>query len=317
MAQAAAQVSDTTKIPLFYNNKDKDSIPCKVWISRVEQAATVQNWNETQTVQAASNALRGLAQEWYEVEIQYLENVTWTLFKQKFLQLTINDEGPYRGGQIWPKILDAHKHPTITEAYLKLAKNLMEFNLTHPAHVHHDSNLRPETLALPGVQSLTADERQRITQDTVNYIRKKDMNRTAMSIFFCNLPANVKEFLLSRNECADLVQMKNDVESFLKKTNNLSPINAVDDIDAIRRRQSTRNAKPDQPRRNITCFYCEKKGHGQLECRKRARDGAEMVKPPPRPQQQQQGARKNKVNETSEAQQVQSNFQQQMNNLNY
>jgi hypothetical protein len=144
------------------------------------------------------------------------------------------------------------------------------------------------------------------------------MNRTAMSIFFCSMPSNVKNYLLSRPECADLVQMKNQIESFLKKTNNLSPVNAVEDVDAIRRRQNTKNAKPDQPRRNITCFYCEKKGHGQQECRKRARDGAEMVKPPPRPQQQQQqGQRKSKVNETTEVQQVQSAFQNQMNSLNY
>jgi len=106
----------------------------------------------------------------------------------------------------------------------------------------------------------------------------------------------------------------------LKKTNNISPVNAVEDVDAIRRRQATKNAKPDQPRRNITCFYCEKKGHGQQECRKRAREGAEMVKPPPRQQQQQQqqqGQRPNKANETSEVQQVQSVFNNQMKALNY
>jgi len=314
---AQPAVSETSKIPLFYNDKTKDTLPARVWLDRIDQAAGVQNWNDNQKILAASHALRGDAQLWYEVEIKYIDNPTWTVFRDRFLGLTINDEGPYKGGQIWPKILDAHKESSITSSYLKLAKNLIEFNLTHDAHVHNDNYLQPATAASPGIQALTAAERQLITQDAVQYSRNKDMNRTAMSIFFCNMPSNVKNYLLSRPECADLVQMKNQVESFLKKTNNESPVNAVDDVDAIRRRQSTKNAKPDQPRRNITCFYCEKKGHGQQECRKRARDGADMVKPPPRQQQPQQGQRKNKVNETTEVQQVQSSFQSQMSSLNY
>jgi hypothetical protein len=146
-----------------------------------------------------------------------------------------------------------------------------------------------------------------------------------MSVFFSTLPIDAKDFLLARPEYDDLVALKNAVESFIASRSNLSgAVNAIEDVDAIRNgRASTKNAKPDQPRRNITCFYCNKKGHGQQECRKRARDGAEMVKPPPKPsgtnqgqQPRRQGQYGNKVNETSEVQTVQNAFQNHLNHLN-
>jgi hypothetical protein len=114
--------------------------------------------------------------------------------------------------------------------------------------------------------------------------------------------------------------MKNAVEAFIQGRSATSSVNVIDDVDAIRnKRASTKNARPDQPRRNITCYYCNKKGHGQQECRKRERDGADMVKPPPRPQNAatgQHSQQRNKVNETSEVQSVQSAFQSHMNHLN-
>jgi len=69
MAAAQPAVSETSKIPLFYNDKTKDTLPAKVWLDRIDQAAGVQNWNDNQKILAASHALRGDAQLWYEVEI--------------------------------------------------------------------------------------------------------------------------------------------------------------------------------------------------------------------------------------------------------
>lgn len=317
---AAADVHSVAKIPLFYNQKDKDSMPAREWLDRVQQAAIVQGWTDQQTVMAASNSLRGPAADWCFVEIKTHPNPTFTYFQERFMSLTNHDKAPYRGGLIWPQILNAHKADTVTNNYIQLAKHFILYNETLPAHVHHDSHWSAATLALPGVAALPAESRQAIAAESVQASRVQDMNRCAMCIFFCNLPVDAKNFLLARPEFSSLVEMKDAVEAFLKshKSQNTS-VNAVDDVDAIRRRQATSNARPDQPKRNLTCFYCNKKGHGQVECRKRARDGADLVKPPPRPpgqQQQQRGQPRNKVNETSETQQVHSAFQSHLNHLN-
>ena len=318
---ANANVSETSKIPLYYGQKEKDTIQHETWLDRCEQAAVVQAWTDSQKIMAASYALRGSAERWYRIEIRPIRNPTWAIFKEKFLGFSAHKVLPYRGGKFWPKIFNAHKEPNVTDHYLTLAENMIEFNEILPPYVHNDHNLLESTAAMPGIAALTPAEKQAFARDTINFGRNIDMNVTAMSVFFCNLPTDVKDFLLARPEYTDLVVMKNAVEAFIQGRAATSSVNVIDDVDAIRnKRASTKNAKPDQPRRNITCFYCNKKGHGQQECRKRARDGADMVKPPPRqnnPGQGQQGqGYRNKVNETSEVQQVQSAFQNHLNHLN-
>jgi hypothetical protein len=314
-----AQGNESTKIPLFYNQTDRDTLHPKTWLDRCDQAAVVQGWSDAQKIMAASFALRGYAETWYQIEIRDLENPTWELFKEKFLGLTLHESLPYRGGQIWPQILNAYKEPTVTAHYLKLASNMILFHQTLPAFVHDTQFESPATRAMPGIAALTPAEKQAFAHDVARRATRVHMNTIAMSVFFCNQSQEVKDFLLARAEYSDLVALKNAVEAFSSSRKNGTAVNAVEDVDAIRRRQATRNAKPEQARKNVTCFYCNKKGHGQQECRKRARDGADMVKPPPRPQGQQhqgQGQHRSKVNETAELQQVQSAFQSHLYHLN-
>jgi hypothetical protein len=317
---AQANVSEAAKIPLYYGQKEKDTIRHETWLDRCEQAAVVQGWNDAQKIMAASNALRGSAEKWYRIEIRPLRNPTWAIFRERFLGFSAHKVLPYRGGKIWPKIFNAHKEPNVTDHYLTLALNMIEFNEILPTYVHQDHNMLESTLAMPGIAALSPAEKQAFARDTINCGRNIDMNATAMSVFFSNLPTDVKDFLLARPEYSDLVLMKNAVEAFIQGRSATSSVNVIDDVDAIRnKRASTKNARPDQPRRNITCYYCNKKGHGQQECRKRERDGADMVKPPPRPQNAatgQHSQQRNKVNETSEVQSVQSAFQSHMNHLN-
>jgi hypothetical protein len=324
MAQANAP-SESAKIPLFYGLTEKDALQPKSWLRRCEQVAIVQNWNDQQRINGASFALRGPAEDWYQLEVEPLENPTWATFKEKFLGFTLHRCLPYRGGQIWPKILNAHKEKTVSLNYLALAKNIVEFNEILPPYVHDDHLLPANIRQMQGIAALSPLEKQAFGAWSSQRTRNMDMNMTAMSVFFSTLPIDAKDFLLARPEYDDLVALKNAVESFIASRSNLSgAVNAIEDVDAIRNgRASTKNAKPDQPRRNITCFYCNKKGHGQQECRKRARDGAEMVKPPPKPagtnqgqQPRRQGQYGNKVNETSEVQTVQNAFQNHLNHLN-
>ncbi len=280
----------------------------------------MQGWNDAQKIMAASYALRGSAEKWYRIEIRPLVNPTWAVFREKFLGFSTHKILPYRGSKIWPKIFNAHKEPTVTDHYLTLAENMIKFNEIMTPYIHNDHCLRQSTAAMPGIAALTPAEKQALAVNTINCGLNMDMNTTAMSVFFCNLSTDVKDFLLACQEYTDLVLLKNAVEAFLQSRSATSSVNVIDDVDAIRnKRASTKNAKPDQPRRNITCFYCNKKGHGQQECRKLALNGAEMVNQPPHQPNSglgQQGQYRNKVNETSEVQNVQSAFQNHLNHLN-
>jgi hypothetical protein len=48
MAQANA--TETTKIPLYYEQKDKDTLQPNTWLDWCEQAVIVHGWNDAQKI---------------------------------------------------------------------------------------------------------------------------------------------------------------------------------------------------------------------------------------------------------------------------
>ena len=294
MATAAANASsnESSKIPLFYGDKTKDQISPESWLNRCDQAALVNSWTDAQKIGAAACALRGEAEDWFEIEIKRLTSPTWETFTERFRtyqgkHTTIS----YQGCRLWPQIFAAHKEPTITKHYLKLGRGMLEYEDTMQM-IPADTIQLPEAVTSNATyQALPAAVRTAIITATAEQVKRDIMDKLSMSVFYGGLQQHLRDYLLQKEEYTNLREMKNAVAAFDASRDKM-PVAAVDEeIDAIRRRNtrpSNPNARPGQPK-NMTCWYCQKRGHSQQDCRKRARDKAPLVKGPP-----------TKVNETSE-----------------
>jgi len=140
------------------------------------------------------------------------------------------------------------------------------------------------------------------------------LQHIAMGMFYSGVSPKAKEFLRDK-QCTTLKEMKVLLLKYETDIGNSTgqQIHEVSEIDAMRhqrrddtsrpqRRDRTAPVKTDY-KKKLQCYYCSKMGHGQKECRKRARDKAPMVKNP------------NRVNELDEGQ-VQEQFEQ-FNSLNW
>ncbi len=265
---------ETNKLPLFYHQKEKDTLEPKTWLDHCEQAAIVLGWSDQQKILAASFALRGLAKKWYRVEIEPLSNPTWGAFREKLLEFTLHGNLPYRGAQVWQKILAPSKESNVTGQYLELASYVKDFYETLPEYVHSDTFMPQQTLAMPGIQNMTAAEKQAFADATVAQIRNIDMNKLGIGVFFSGLPLHVRDFLLARDEYQDLVHLKNAVESFLSSKQSQWSVN---EAEATKGEHAT-SRKAKQPKKRISYHRHQRKDHGQKECCKWARYGVSLVK---------------------------------------
>jgi hypothetical protein len=78
MAQANAS-PETAKILLYYAQPEKGALQPKSWLRRCGQVPVVQNWNDHQKIMAASFSLRSAAEDWYQLEVEPLDNPTWAM----------------------------------------------------------------------------------------------------------------------------------------------------------------------------------------------------------------------------------------------
>ncbi len=281
------------KVPLFYGN-EKDTLTPRSWISRVEQIATTLKWDDDAKRSAAATAFREVCEAWYQVHIAKKKKgvVTWAYFKEKFLEFTGASDASYKGFLQWHAMMVPRNGTALNLYYTKLTTAHSEWSdgIEEPeeptswkdyfdediTNVKEFGDIPP---ALLRKMQLAIEENAKLRIE----------EHVAMGMFYHGQSDIVKDFLMEKT-CKSVSEMRSLVAKFeLNKAANRSngKINAIQEVDAVKfkqRQQSTQPAGQTQNNKykNMTCYYCKKKGHGQNTCNKRARDGAPTVPPPPK-----------------------------------
>jgi hypothetical protein len=274
MATQAVRDLFTSPAPLFYCSQ-KDTISPRSWISTIEELALVHGWSDQFTLRAASFSLRDLASDWYNIEIQREQNMTWNQFKDLFLDFT--GATNKMGWIIWTRLVKPRDGQPLNEYYLRVQLELQRWADTLP-----DPEIEPSRLGenLPDVAALDPVSKQLFVNDVVRHVRREDLKRMAMDIFYAGNSPQAQAFLDDK-DCKSIREMRSMLA--LYEEMQRLPNHPMKDDDVKKKGPSCKN--PDsgnqgKKSRNVTCYYCNKAGHGQQECRKRARDKAPMVEPP-------------------------------------
>ena len=82
----AQQSEHLSKLPLFFGDKAKDSLPAEAFVARVEAAKEALRWNDVQTINFVYMALREGANAWFlGLKRKQVSLTDWNEFKANFL----------------------------------------------------------------------------------------------------------------------------------------------------------------------------------------------------------------------------------------
>ena len=297
VAAAAATEILTEKIPLFYGTS-KDVMTPKNWLVRVKRIRAKQRWNDEQTITSCAQALREMAEDWFQWDIgEKLDEgktVTFAEFERRFLIFTGGNASSFKGFLQWPQMLAPRNGKNLNEYFINIAKSSSEW------HKGRKPAAEPRPAAWVGYYPTEITSHRHFTSidpDLIQQIRvfeRKEERRETLeeittALFYYGLSTNAREYLRDKDvdtlwDIREMIQ-KFELDNKVNKLPASASVAAIDDVDAFKQgkkqtgpRQQTGPSK----KKSITCYYCKKFGHGQQDCRTRIRKGAEMVKPPAR-----------------------------------
>ena len=235
-----------SQISTLKNYDGKEGAQALIWLRDLESAARKYNWSDSVLVDAATGKLTGPAKLWYDQELNLFTNFdTWDKFSKELL---------------------AHYYPAGLAA--SAASQLEKFKYTEQTSLQNLYNeirklcyFEHEKLFATAINERDDSKRQAACQaaenSTWNALKArlpKDMILYALSM----KPSNSKELLR--------YALQYDEETKYKKKNSGTEI-----VSAVGKSNNNKN---------LTCHYCNYKGHIQPECRFKACDyGYELSAP--------------------------------------
>lgn len=292
----ALQNQEFTKLPYWYNDPKYDTFKAEDWWSRFEFAAEQGQWNWERTKGNFMNCMRGIAVKWYKSLERFNPPQNRAALREKFLAdyaATPNNRASIADVKI------QQGNDSVINFWTKLHAVYDEIELTVPAVVVPDTQAACLTIcagADGGAAQVNALNLQNLQNDyrrveALGY--RRGMAPLFRAYFIAGLNQKIQDEVLRQNPVTpeDALEVAKRAEKdFLLKEKGLT-IQEVDEedeedyeVDAIRRRQGksfrgrargqrgTRSAttRPGNlDKTNSMCFYCNKKGHWQRECRKR------------------------------------------------
>lgn len=280
------------RIPLFFGN-EKDAMTPVMWIAKVERLQVANGWTPAVTLNSAANALRETCEEWYSNRMENDPSLSWSYFRTEFLDYTGGNITSFKGFTYWQKMITRRGDLPLNKYFNTIDTANQHWAGTIPTRPTPDnwtSTFPANVQANPQFQALP----QAIITAMVETIRRQTQRdfqeHQLMGLFYYGLHDTTKDHLLAQNHTT-VKEMKMAVLKFeVNRKDSNRPIHAVDEVSAINqrnkrqgkkdpKRMSTQPQRNPDSKKNVQCHYCKKMNHFQIDCHKRARDKAPMVRP--------------------------------------
>jgi len=289
------------KVPFWHNDPKFDTFKAEDWWSRFEFAAVQGGWDWLRIQGNFMNCMRGNAIKWYKALPRHFVINNINELRERFLadfastannRASIADVKIQQGSDsvivFWGKLNQVYDdiELTVPPAVVPATQALM----LPASRGHNAANLaHVDGLDLAQLQA----DWSRIERQGYN----RSMAPLFRAYFIAGLNPKIQDEVLRANPVTprDALEVARRAEKdFLLKSNNLA-ITRIDaeqeeeedqDVEAIRKGKTGRGGfrgrgrgprgtrgggqtRPPPDKNNSVCFYCNKKGHWQRECRKR------------------------------------------------
>ena len=307
------RIRKSTDLPLFYGEKDKDTVDARTFKDRFEAACNIANWNanEARKIEQFYMILRGKALIWW----RSLEDIP---------DFPRDDQGRYNNWErVKAEFLDAYAVRNTAKAactnlqdlYQRSTENVQDIYLRVTDAYHRMKESIPDAMfqvrynvnpAVPAdIKREGIDDMGRFfTQQLFLASLKEDIRIKTMEAGHDTIQESLRtardtEAILNdkarRSQLAAIQQEHEDdgMEEFMSNywsNRDYSELEsweeqALDKINAIRINKGKRPFRAGNKRfgggganrSQFECRYCKIKGHMQKECRKRIRDGKPQV----------------------------------------
>lgn len=279
--QQPQNANTANRLPLFHGNT-QDSLTAKAWLEFVNRTSLSQGWSQETTFNNAINALRDRAATWFSVSTTEENLITYDSFKSAFLDC-FQKQGDSRGFAHIVRMIQPRQHNEhILDFYNRLMVEYSSWQDTLPAMniPTQKDQLHPRAIRdLPGYELIPLS----VLQETM--VRGFEMGQASCGkhvvngFFYAGLNADLRTYLQGL-DIEDITGMRKAAIRFEHARHGLKPAGAVQAVRQTSKRASTGPPSADK-KKQFTCYYCNKKGHTQQECRKRIRENGEL-KPPPK-----------------------------------
>jgi len=314
---AHERIRKSTELPLFYGQKEKDTITPHDFIQRFETASQIANWVPAPAAGAQPNyarkcqefymLLRGEALEWYRAlgRLNDFDYDNWDALRIEFLASHA------------PRYTSRSACLSFTDLVQRQGESVKTYHL-RVAKVHHLlEEIRPPAIAqvrmaAPNIDIDALPARQAALQAAMLAAKAEgvvDMGRYfATQLFTAGLQEDirVKTMEIQPANFDEAYKRALTIETILKDKRGAKPLitsiegeeTEEDDIDpddedeelmsAVNAMRKARgkgpirfaNRKPNgqfKSKLTINCRYCKKNGHFQRDCHKRKRENGAMV----------------------------------------
>jgi len=295
-ALEAVTKGQCSEIPEFHANPATDKLPAREWIRKCKRSAQMLEWTETQLIIQAVDKLKKAAFQWYEAMMAVTEGKlreTFANFEYEFLKrYCCEKKGKYSGWEHLVKMSLVEKEEDIELSFTRIVCHSVRWSelLQFPRRLRKSQSIPSKFL-----EGWTQDFYDSLTEEecAAPYERgfmdglKLAKDSIVAAMFYKNLPENIRS-QLGNMDLPNLADLK-DAAVKADTRNEPAPTVTVSAITTKPKQKRSSTGPSNDNRRNITCLYCEKKGHVQADCRKRQRENGKLK---PLPQR--------KVNEVSE-----------------
>lgn len=305
---------ESSKIPLFYAQKDTDSMTLELWIERVDRVARNNAWTDLQTAGYVGNCLRGKAAN--SLRLFKMRDVpgntgtdqSWTRLKAALIE-TWGKEAKDTSS-IANLTLTMRKDEEPPDFAIRVAHAVQEWydvvNITVPASTFPENEMSQTALGqqtLQRVNQMTQEQRQYYVDFFIMQANHQILNHIATTVFLNGLTDELRLTVKQKSPTdmkeaqKEAVKLLNNIRGPASHTLSLetpAPTKTTA-INAIRRGQPrgrgtypargrgsfpTSSGNYFRPPSTQECWYCHIKGHTQATCRKRIAKGAAPVKRP-------------------------------------
>jgi len=286
-----------SEIPEFHGNPATDKLPAREWIRKCKRSAQMLEWTEVQLTTQAVDKLKKAPFQWYEAMMSVTEGKlrdSFAAFEFEFLKRYCSEKkGKYSGWEHLVKMSLVKKGEDIELSFTRIVCHSVRWAelLQFPRRLRKSQSV--PTKFLEGwtqefYNSLTEEECAAPYERGFMDGLKLAKDSIVAAMFYKNLPENICS-QLGNMDLPNLADLR-DAAVKANTRNETPPSVTVSAITSKPRQQQRSSTGPSHDgRRNITCLYCEKKGHVKADCRKRQRENGKLKPLPPR-----------RVNEVSE-----------------
>ncbi len=300
---------ELSKIPHFFGQKEHDTVLVEYWVERIDRLQDTHKWTDQQTANNAYNSLRGHAIQMGPY-LQQTEPDTlydWKLFRAAMLRsygTSAKDTSSIANLNIQQEKDEtvnrfAHRVAICLKEFFQAAKTPLtsiEMDI-----VKNDRRIKAEPARFREVFTESNDEVLIIIQATAEKTAVQIKNYISMCVFINGLRPDLRLLVKQTKPdslagaVSEAITAEKNLQGPASQTLALQvPESSTTQVSAIRssygrgrgnyrsrgRGFSGRGRTGPSMTSSMECWYCQAKGHAQIDCRKRISRGAALVKRP-------------------------------------